>query len=121
MAQEKKLENLIKREFKKSGIEYFKTVGGEFQIKGMADLFVFHDFNTYALELKHDIFKNSPTSTQILQSKKYGEHVVWVFVDFNNVDYVMEQIKQNNINALKHYGKIQRLYFYEKIKNKGNK
>ncbi|QJR43656.1 hypothetical protein HLA87_02560 [Mycoplasma miroungigenitalium] len=121
MAKEKQLEQKLKKEFKRNNIEYFKIAGGRFQIKGMADLLVFHDFNSYALELKYDLFKNRPTCTQLLQAERFGEHVIWLFVDFNNADYVLEQIKNNNTKVLKHYGSVQRKYFREllKIKEKG--
>ncbi|WGI36465.1 hypothetical protein [Mesomycoplasma lagogenitalium] len=117
---EKNLEQRIKKFFDKNGINYFKIHGQSFQVSGIADLFVFHNFRAYALEVKRDLKKNKPTKLQTLQAKKYQKNLIYLFIDNNNYDFIIQNILKNNLEVLKHLSDKQIDYYIQFYKN-GNK
>lgn len=114
--REKQVEKRITKILQKNSIPFFKVAGGMYQISGMADLLIFNNFHTYAVEVKNEFKNSKPKMLQIQQARNYGKHVIWLFVDINNYKWVADNIIKNKTTILKHYSTKQLNYWKHTLK-----
>lgn len=112
--KEKNLLHIITKELQRANIPNFKISGTVYQKSGLADLWIFYNYKTYALELKTDFAVSHVSKLQIWQANDFYNDVIWLYADRHNYVWILDQIKANNHALLKHYSRKQISFLKEK-------